>query len=511
MGRVPVKEDLAPVCHTWEDSTMDRGVTRPMAMDVDSDDRQAMLEAHHRKTLWIPWTLILLGAWLVLAPHAFGYGNPQIWVHPSGGRGVWFSTETHDALRASLMTWSDIVSGVLLLVLGWRTLKPDRPVGMWSACFVGLWLLFAPIAFWAPTAGAFLNDSIVGLLVIALTILIPGMPNMPKYMVMGDDTPPGWSYNPSSWPQRWILIVLGFLGLVVSRALASYQLGYVDWVWDPFFGFAGSTQAVLDSDMSHMWPISDAGLGTVAYSLEFLMGYMGGTSRWRTMPWMVTIFGILVIPLGLTHIALVMSQPVVVHTWCTLCLVAAGLMLPMIPLEVDEVVAMAQHVRDSARRGDRAGSVWRVFWMGGSAEGCTPDERSPALAALPERPGPVVRASIWGFSTPVGLIVSTLVGIWLLFAPSLLGVRITTAAADVAHIGGAAAVVVSVTAMGEVLRSLRFANVLVAATVVIGALLTGGSILYSTSLVIAGIALAVLSIPRGHIRESYGTWDAAIR
>ena len=75
------------------------------------------------------------------------------------------------------------------------------------------------------------------------------------------------------------------------------------------------------------------------------MGFMGAASRWRTMPWMVALFGILVVPLGLTHIALVMSQPAVVHHWSTLALLAAALMLPMITLTVDEVVAMGQHVR----------------------------------------------------------------------------------------------------------------------------------------------------------------------
>lgn len=41
------------------------------------------------------------------------------------------------------------------------------------------------------------------------------------------------------------------------------------------------------------------------------MGFMGSPSRWRTMPWMVAVFGILVIPLGLVHIFLVISQPLV--------------------------------------------------------------------------------------------------------------------------------------------------------------------------------------------------------
>jgi hypothetical protein len=335
-------------------STSTRGVTRPMGQHDAQDDSAAdetPLEQHHRLTLWIPWTILLIGVWLALSPWMLGHLNEALWTVPSGGRGVWFSDDTHDQLRAQLMTWSDIASGVLLAVCAWRMLRPNRPIAWWVACAVGAWLVVAPVVFWSPTAAAFANDTLIGLLVIALTILVPGMPNMVAYMQMGPPRPPGWTYNPSSWDQRWILIALGFVGLVVSRYLAAYQLGYLDAVWDPFFGFDGGTRAVLDSDMSHMWPVSDAGMGAVAYSFEFLMGYMGGISRWRTMPWMVTIFGILVIPLGLAHIALVMSQPVVVHEWCTMCLVAAGVMLPMIPLEADEVVAMGQHVRNSARRG----------------------------------------------------------------------------------------------------------------------------------------------------------------
>ena len=68
-----------------------------------------------------------------------------------------------------------------------------------------------------------------------------------------------------------------------------------------------------------------------------LMGWMGATTRWRTMPWMVTFFFILVVPLGLVHITLVILQPVAVGHWCTVCLAAASLMLLMIPLAVDEI------------------------------------------------------------------------------------------------------------------------------------------------------------------------------
>lgn len=221
--------------------------------------------------------------------------------------------------------------------------------------------LSAPLVFWAPNAVSYYNDTFVGAIVIALTILIPGMPNMINYMEMGKSTPPGWSYNPSHWVQRWIMIVTGLAGWLVSRYLAAYQMGYIDSVWEPFFG-NGSVK-VLNSEMSQGLFISDAGLGSLAYTFEFLMGFMGSPARWRTMPWMVAIFGILVIPLGLVHIFLVISQPLVVGYWCSFCLLAAAIMLPMIPLEVDEVIAMIQFMKRRIKKGE---SFWKVFWKGGS-------------------------------------------------------------------------------------------------------------------------------------------------
>ena len=47
--------------------------------------------------------------------------------------------------------------------------------------------------------------------------------------------PPNWSYNPSDWTQRLPIIVLAVIGLYVSRYLATYQLGHIPAVWDPFF------------------------------------------------------------------------------------------------------------------------------------------------------------------------------------------------------------------------------------------------------------------------------------
>lgn len=382
-----------------------RGVSRPMAEKamrehhdqagnggheaMGHEHRKAMLRMHHQQTLWVYWTLPLLGVWLIVAPFCFGYMNEALWVDPSGNRGPWFaeqSTPELRELRAWLMTLSDIASGVLLVVLGWRSLIPDRPKSVWACCFIGVWLTLAPVLFWAPTAAAYLNDSFVGILIMALTILIPGMPNMIMYMQHGKATPPGWSYNPSSWPQRAIMIAVGFAGFIVSRYLAVFQLGYTEYVWDPFFGFAAGTEKVLNSDMSHNWPVSDGGLGAMAYTFEFLMGYMGSPARWRTMPWMVAFFGVLVIPLGLIHIVLVVSQPVIVHHFCSMCLLAALIMLPMLPLEFDEVVAMFQHLQQAKKRGDRDGSLWAIFWKGGTADGCTDEDAAPEIGPWLTRP-----------------------------------------------------------------------------------------------------------------------------
>jgi hypothetical protein len=489
-----------------------RSAADRLATDDDSmaprDDVDAV---HHQQNLWIPWTVVLIGFWLLTAPFTFGYLDEANWVTPSGGRGVWFSDSTHDELRAQLMTWSNVASGGALLVLGWRMLRRGRPVAWWLACLVGIWLVFAPVLFWSPTAAGFYNDSTIGLLLIALTILVPGMPGMAGYMQMGPPQPPGWTYNPSSWSQRSILIALGFVGLLVSRYLAAFQLGYIDSVWDPFFGFAGGTEPVLNSEMSHTWPVSDAALGTVAYSFEFLMGYMGGPSRWRTMPWMVTIFGILVIPLGLAHIALVMSQPVLVHEWCTMCLAAAAVMLPMIPLEIDEVVAMVQHVRDAKRRGDRDGSLWQIFWKGGSGDDSIADERSPGIETFPEQPAAVARASVWGFTVPPSLAISAVLGAALLAAPSVFDEAITTGAADVAHLGGAAVLVVAVVAMGEVVRSARWLNVALGAGVAALVWLTGAGGVYAAFVTLVGVSVAVLAVPRGRVVERYADWDRFIR
>jgi hypothetical protein len=194
-----------------------------------------------------------------------------------------------------------------------------------------------------------------------------------------------------------------------------------------------------------------------------------------------------------------------------MCLVAAGLMLPMIPLETDEVVAMLQHVRDAKRRGDRDGSLWAIFWKGGSGDDSQADDRTPDIVEFPERPRAVARASVWGFTVPPSLAVVAVLGLALLAAPDFFDQAITSGAADIAHLGGAAVLVIAVVAMGEVARITRWLAVPVGVVMAVTVWLVDASGTYAVFVTVAALAVTVLAVPRGRVVERYADWDRFIR
>jgi hypothetical protein len=469
-------------------------------------DHREMIRKMRCPWLWTNFTVIALGVWLITSPVTFGYGNQA----QVGERVARITAERglpSLAFRAAALSWSDLLSGVLLVVFGTLSLWP-RPradfFGRWGVCFVGMWLQFAPLIFWSPTPTVYANDTLIGVLVITLSVLVSMMPGMAHHMAMmkpGPEIPPGWTYNPSSWLQRGPIIALGFIGWFVSRYLAAYQLGYIPRVWDPLFG--EGTRTILDSKVSMSWPISDAGLGAMAYTVEVLMGFMGGISRWRTMPWMVSFFGILVVPLGLTSIILVILQPVAVGTWCSLCLVTALAMLFMIPLTLDEVVAMCQFLAQARREGK---PLWRTFWVGDTVEGGVKDARTPRYGTPLAQIAP---AMTWGVTVPWRLLVSAALGLWLMAAPAVFQTR--GVAADSDHLVGALAITTAVIAMAEVVRAGRFLNVLFGVWLIVAPwLLSGASACARINDMIASVALILLSFPRGIVRERYGSWDRYI-
>ena len=169
--------------------------------------------------------------------------------------------------------------------------------------------------------------------------------------------PPGWDYNPSSWPQRVPLIIVAFVGFVIAMYLGLYQLRVFDTVWEPFFG--EGSKRVLNSELSRTLPIPDGLLGSFGYLLDVVTGAIGGTSRWRTKPWIVILFGIAIGPLGLVSVLLVISQPILVNSWCTLCIITAVISVVMISPAMDELLASMQYLQRVKKSGH---SVWKGFW-----------------------------------------------------------------------------------------------------------------------------------------------------
>ncbi len=466
-----------------------------------AEHTQMMLE-DHRRTLWAHYLNLILGVWLITSPFALGYLSDYV---PDAN--VLRATAERNLppveLRNWLMTWSDVVSGVLIVVFSLLSGDPQRrfPWAQWLNAAVGFWLLFAPLVFWTPLPEAYANDTLIGAFVIAFSVVVPMMPGMSmEGMMGGPDVPPGWDYTPSSWLQRIPIAVLALVGFFIARYLTAYQLGHVDRAWDPFFG--EGTMTIITSDMSKAWPIADAGVGAVAYVLETLMALMGDKRRWRTMPWMVLAFIILVVPLGVVSIFFIIIQPIAIGTWCTLCLLAALAMVVMIPYSLDELVAMGQFMLYVKRAGK---PMWRTFWVGGAMPGGRSDTSQEFAGPLAE----MAREAARGVTVPWPLLLSAVLGIWLMFTRLIFGTEGPMANSD--HLIGALTVTVAVIAMAEVARPLRFINMLFGLWLIAAPwLLSGASSVAAWASVFVGTALVLLSLPRGPVRNRYAGWDRAV-
>ena len=176
-------------------------------------------------------------------------------------------------------------------------------------------------------------------------------------MSKNEGIPPGWSYNPATWGQRLPIVGLAMLGFGIATYMALFQLKILDTVWEPFFG--NDSRKILTSSVSKILPIPDAALGAIGYLADAVTGAVGGTRRWRTMPWIVIMFGLAVGPLGFISILLVILQPVLFDAWCTLCLCSAAISVIMIGPAMDEFMASMQYMK---RVKDANISLWKAFW-----------------------------------------------------------------------------------------------------------------------------------------------------
>ena len=156
--------------HPHHPASMPTGAEKHAAMGADADGA-TMAMTHGGGAVWPHFANMALGLWLVTGAFALGLSR---------------------ALQVS-----DVVSGALVLLFAGLSLS-RRPFwrfwAPWANSLVGLWLLFAPLVFWAPTAAGYANDTLAGTLVVVFAILAPGMPMAPGMsMEPGPDVPPGWS------------------------------------------------------------------------------------------------------------------------------------------------------------------------------------------------------------------------------------------------------------------------------------------------------------------------------
>ena len=247
-------------------------------------------------------------------------------------------------------------------------------------------------------------------------------------------------------------------------------------------------------------------MGGYTYVLEILTGLVGSRMRWRTMPWLVVLFGLMIAPLGITSIFFIIIQPVVIGTWSIIALIGAAAVLVQIPYSLDELLATCQFLRRRAQ----AGQNWlRIFFVGDTDE--TPKTQSLTDNADEfDQPASTVfkAAMTGGVSLPWNLSLAALIGLFLMFTRVTLEVDGNMAHAH--HIIGSLVLTVVSIAAAEVARPVRYVNMLLGAALIASPFIYAASMMTTIVSVGLGVALIALSVRRGLIREHYGNWDRSI-
>lgn len=172
-------------------------------------------------------------------------------------------------------------------------------------------------------------------------------------MNSNDTIPWGHTSNPSSWSKRGPLLLMAIAGFLIALYLGLYQMHVFSSVWEPFFG--NGTNAVVKSSFSRSLPVPDGLIGAFGYLCDIILVAIGDNTRWKTKSSAVILYAILVAMMGLVSILLIILQPVILHTWCTLCLASAVLSLSMVIPVMSEFRATIHYLKKEKREG-------KSFW-----------------------------------------------------------------------------------------------------------------------------------------------------
>jgi len=453
--------------------------------DKIRESHEQELKAEHAAFRWTHFLNIGLGFWLATQPPLIG-------------------------LEQSGLALAEIVLGTALMLfaalsLGWR-----MQWARWISAAIGLCIMALPFVFWTPNAADYLSDTLVGMLVFGLALGGRPEPGPSAIAALpGPEYPAGWNYNPSTWSQRLPIIAFALLGLIISRWLAAYQLDQIPGVWEPFFQGSpddprNGTEEIITSSISRAFPVPDAALGAYVYAIEIVTGIIGSRERWRTMPWLVILFGILIVPLGIVSISFIIIQPILIGTWSTLTLIAAAAMLIQIPYSLDELLASLQFLRRRAL----IGRNWLTVLLRGDPE--EGEARATGADELDAPAGKVIRDMIaGGVNLPWNFTLAAFIGIALMFTRLLFGTEGWMANAD--HLIGALVLTVISVAAAEVARPVRLLLIPLGAALFVTPFAFGAGTAATVFSLAAGLALVGLSFRRGPIRQHYGGWTRLIR
>lgn len=467
----------------WLESAAERG--------EHPEEVRARAEAAYRAEFgrfrWAHWFNAGIGAWLVVSSPMIGVADMRL-------------------------AWTNVALGVLLVLTGIASCSWRLPYARFAAAGIGALVMLAPLVFHPSVSAAWLQGTVLGLAAMCLALAVPPAIGLsPAARVTGPTVPAGWDYSPSDWFQRLPVIALAMVGLGFSYYLAAYQLGAIPGVWDPFFGASrgrdpalNGTEDIVTSKVSEAWPIPDAGIGALTYALEIVVGLVGSARRWRTMPWLVVLFGLMIVPLGVVSIGFIIIQPIVIGTYSTLALIGASAMLLQIPYSLDELVATYQFLR----RRHAAGRPWlKVFLTGDTDAGAT--DLSPDDFDRPPRA--MLRDMFTGGMTlPWTLAACIVIGLLLMLAPLWFPWGASPMAATY-HTVGALVLVATVSALASVARLARLLNVPLALALAAAPFVVGSDWPEALFAWACAAALILLSVPRGPVDTSYGDWDRWVR
>lgn len=446
----------------------------------------AKVKSEHGDNRWAHFVNIGLGTWLLTQPAL---------IHVTEAR----------------LRWTEIVLGTALIVFATLALSVRMQWARWACAAIGTLVMAAPFLFWTANPAAYLSDTLVGGLIFGLAVGLKPEPfTSPAAALTGPSVPPGWTYNPSAWAQRLPIVIMALTGVYVSRYLAAYQLEHIPTVWEPFF--AGSphdprngTEEIITSAVAKAWPVSDAAVGAFTYMLEILTGIVGSRARWRTMPWLVILFGLMIAPLGITSIFFIIIQPVLIGTWSTIALIGAAMILIQIPYSLDELIATAQFLR----RRVSAGQNWlRVLLFGDTdtTDGATKTSQVVSVVdEFDQSARTIFRDSLaGGVNLPWNLATAAAIGALLMFS-RLIFVE-SNELANWHHVIGALVLSVVSIAAAEVARKARYLIGLLGVTLAVAPFISYDGPVATMVSVALGIALVALCLRRGGVRERYGTW-----